>query len=938
MARFHSARFEDRIERLDLDEQGSNMKGFWSIYASFLAAALFSLGATSIGAAQASGGDPWAVSARQDVMRAYETFVADHPGMHDPANPGFPALLERARDAGLRVADRASAYADYAASLAAFSAVLQDGHALAFSRPPADAETATLTWPGFVAAWRGDLRVHAAGDDAPAPIGSEIVACDGRPVDEVLRERFRPLYARVNEPGQWWLRAPQAFVSGTEPDHPPPARCRFRLPDGELRDVALAWEPVPHGFGRMLALASDGERTPIGLGEPRPALFLIGLPDFSPGEAGIAAYRALFDELADRRDELRSARALVIDLRHNNGGSSHWPRRTAEELWGREVVAERMSRYWRDVRVLWRVSRNNAAHAESIADFVRARDNPARADAYERLAGQIRDGLARGDLYVEEPAERPATHEGPPSTPELSTPVYVITSGRCASACLDALDVFTRFENVTLIGAPTSADSPYMEIRVDDLPSGRGALVVPVKMWTGRPRAGGEVYEPAIKVTDTDWSTATFLDRIEAELGPGRNGASGLLDQRQGRGGQALAFVGGRWFTGFAFEERTVYAVDGVLTFQPPARVDSTIHLAGGYVVPPFGEAHNHNVEYSPHVARTIRQYLRDGVFYVKNPNNLPRTRHPLAGTVNIPTSIDVVFANGGLTVAGGHPLPLVQRNIERGVWTDADAHGAFYFLVNDEEELRRVWEGVLADRPDFLKTFLLYSEEYAGRKDDPAYLGWKGLDPALLPAIVRRAHQAGLRVSTHVETAADFHHALLAGVDEIAHMPGFRGDSAVQLPDPAVFEISAADARLAARLGTVVVTTVGGVRGIDPAGPDSLLRARFDRLHARNLRLLREHGVRLALGSDDYGDTSVGEAMYLHGLGVFDNLALLKLWAEATPRAIFPGRKLGCLQQGCEASFLVLRADPIVDFGHVRDIALRVKQGHILPAPTSEE
>jgi imidazolonepropionase-like amidohydrolase len=77
---------------------------------------------------------------------------------------------------------------------------------------------------------------------------------------------------------------------------------------------------------------------------------------------------------------------------------------------------------------------------------------------------------------------------------------------------------------------------------------------------------------------------------------------------------------------------------------------------------------------------------------------------------------------------------------------------------------------------------------------------------------------------------------------------------------------------------------------------------------------------------------------MYLHGLGVFDNLALLKLWAEATPRAIFPGRKLGCLQQGCEASFLVLRADPIADFGHVRDIALRVKQGRILPAPTSEE
>jgi len=404
-----------------------------------------------------------------------------------------------------------------------------------------------------------------------------------------------------------------------------------------------------------------------------------------------------------------------------------------------------------------------------------------------------------------------------------------------------------------------------------------------------------------------------------------------VAQQRQAPEGQVLAFVGGLWFTGAEFEEMTAFALDGVLTFVQPAHVDSTIHLAGGYVVPPFGEAHNHNVEHSSRVHATVEQYLRDGVFYVKNPNNLPRTRHPLTGTINVPTSIDAAFANGGLTASGGHPIPLVRRNVERGTWTEADGDGAFYFVVDDEQGLNRVWPGVLEGGPDFLKTYLLYSEEYDQRKDDLAFIGWKGLNPALLPEIVRRAHQAGLRVSTHVETARDFHHALVAGVDEIAHMPGFRGDALVRLPIPSIFEISEADARLAAARGTVVVTTVGGVREMDPTGPDGSLRSQFDRLHARNLRLLREHGVRLALGSDDYGDTSVGEAMYLHSLGVFDNLALLKLWSEATPQAIFPERALGCLQEACEASFLVLRSDPLADFGHVRDIVLRVKEGQIL-------
>lgn len=99
------------------------------------------------------------------------------------------------------------------------------------------------------------------------------------------------------------------------------------------------------------------------------------------------------------------------------------------------------------------------------------------------------------------------------------TPVYVITPGRCASACLDALDTFKRFTNVKLIGAPTSADSTYMEVRVAPLPSGQGSAIIPVKMWVGRPRAAGEVYRPYIEMDDADWSTANFLERIERDLG-----------------------------------------------------------------------------------------------------------------------------------------------------------------------------------------------------------------------------------------------------------------------------------------------------------------------------------------------------------------------------------------------------------------------------------
>ena len=217
-------------------------------------------------------------------------------------------------------------------------------------------------------------------------------------------------------------------------------------------------------------------------------------------------------------------------------------------------------------------------------------------------------------------------------------------------------------------------------------------------------------------------------------------------------------------------------------------------------------------------------------------------------------------------------------------------------------------------------------------RRTDSAYFNWRGLDPALVPEVVRRAHAAGLRVSSHVETAADFHAALVGGVDEINHIPGFRGDEHTRITEPVRYHVTADDAKLAAERGVVVVTTLSGFTAYDLHGPDSLTRRAADSLMARNLRVLHDAGVRLAVGSDTYRDDSVGEVTYLATLGVLTPLELLRLWSEATPRAIFPTRRVGCLTDGCEASLLVLAADPTADFANTKRIAFRIKDGRPLP------
>jgi hypothetical protein len=398
---------------------------------------------------------------------------------------------------------------------------------------------------------------------------------------------------------------------------------------------------------------------------------------------------------------------------------------------------------------------------------------------------------------------------------------------------------------------------------------------------------------------------------------------------------QNSEFLNGHWFDGSGFVRKDFYTVDGLFATEKPAHIDHSFDLTAKFVVPPFGEAHNHNVE-GANVEAVIRKYLEAGIFYVKNPTSLPRTMAPVLDKINRPTSIDVVFARGGLTASGGHPLGLVQRNIDRKIWTEADGEGAFYFTINTRSDLDRQWARVRAGKPDFIKTFLLYSEEYAKRKDDPAYFGWKGLDPGLLPEIVQRAHKDGLRVSTHIESAADFHHASIAGVDEINHLPGFRADG--KLP-PSIYEISEEDAELAAEKGVVVVTTLGAIiaalRQIDPQSTDEPTAQKYLDLLVRNLALLKKYGVRIAIGSDSYRQTSLEEALRLHELNVFDNQELLKMWCETTPATIFPRRMIGHLQKGYEASFLVLSDDPIKDFLNVQKIEIRVKQGEILSLGT---
>ncbi|MEM9618179.1 MAG: hypothetical protein AAF936_09485 [Pseudomonadota bacterium] len=382
----------------------------------------------------------------------------------------------------------------------------------------------------------------------------------------------------------------------------------------------------------------------------------------------------------------------------------------------------------------------------------------------------------------------------------------------------------------------------------------------------------------------------------------------------------------GQWYQNGAFTDQTVYIVGGALRFSDRneyrlAEDGKTIDLKNRFVVPAYCEAHNHNLgDGVEGVDETVKNYLEDGVFYVMIQGSFQLYREKIADQLNTPDSVDVAFANNGLTGSGGHPRRLRESLMERFErypdFTKETLPDKGYFEADSLPQLREKWALILTERPDFVKVMLYHSEEYELRKDNPDYYGRRGLNPALLPEFIRMAHGENLRASVHVETDFDMATALSAGADIIAHV--VSNDSNTRISDETI--------ALAKTSGASIITTISVGKRIAQRAPDEY--AKIVEAQKDNLRRLNEAGVKLAIGSDTVFDTSRSEADLLASLGVLDNPTLIEMWTSACAETVFPQRKIGRLDDGYEASFLILSANPLEDFENTNAIQLRFKDG----------
>lgn len=401
---------------------------------------------------------------------------------------------------------------------------------------------------------------------------------------------------------------------------------------------------------------------------------------------------------------------------------------------------------------------------------------------------------------------------------------------------------------------------------------------------------------------------------------------------------EVTEYHGGRVFTGERFVEASLCVAETTLVACDGAQ-GTRVDLEGGYVIPPLADAHTHHFD-GPYTVGWQRQaYLEAGVFYALTLTAPTRGVLEIRDRLSGPKNVDVASSLGGITGPDSHPaeiyeaLALGARTYEEQVARAAEIRASrraaddAYYVVETTGDVDEKWALLSASQPDIVKVFLRSSERY-----DEGYGKWGpggGIDPQLLPRLRELASEADLRLAVANSSVADFRASLAARADLVTHLPCYQDSMsdpespyyAVDTPQECLLEADDARAAALIGMGSVLITSEWS-KDRPPV---------YVEWEKHNVGLLEAAGAPLGIGSNAYGSTVVDGLVAGAEKGFFPPARLLRLATRDTARLIFPDRELGCLEPGCEASFLVLDGNPIEDFSRVREIRLRVKDGEVL-------
>ncbi|HEY0626925.1 MAG TPA: S41 family peptidase [Allosphingosinicella sp.] len=433
----------------------------------------------------------WARMAEEDLAAAYALIAENHPAaVPEAGDQAFRASFRRGYEEARALAQRATNYNDYRATLQRFAGALGDRHL----RSNALLSSSRFFWPGFLAAdgYNGWRIVTREDENAP-PLDSRLLDCDGRNPNDLAEQRFGQFTPNWSIRAERLMASPRLLLDTGTSSQPRATSCTFETPAGARVTHHLSWRPI--GLADASAQLQRASRMPAQD---------VGLRSFRKGwwvRLGTLNDRArpVIDEAQARRAELRAAPFVVVDLRGNGGGASTYSDRLAKTLYGSDRVQRAKTKIAgtdEDLSV-WRVSPANLATLESYVErFTRelgANDSVVTGLIAERDA--MRAALGQGQALSR--SRSPWTDRSSGLSDRVARPpqVILITDRFCFSSCLRATALF-RALGALHVGEETNGGPKHNEIRQIVLPSGLSDFST-MQAYDGLPGQRLGPYSPA---------------------------------------------------------------------------------------------------------------------------------------------------------------------------------------------------------------------------------------------------------------------------------------------------------------------------------------------------------------------------------------------------------------------------------------------------------
>lgn len=254
------------------------------------------------------------------------------------------------------------------------------------------------------------------------------------------------------------------------------------------------------------------EVRPFSIQKVKEDVYWVNIPTFHPPKDEVKNLNEIIESLPQFRDQI-----IIFDLRGNGGGNSFWGVDLLKALFGGEYVNQQLAKSKRNVYTEWRISQGNLNHVKALIPIIQDQfgENHPTTQWVKRTYKGMENASLRGENYYSESSDIDQPIESSNAINSFRGHIIAIIDKGCGSACLDFIDDLKSMNaDITFIGETTGADSVYMELRKVSLPSGKGTLGFPIKVYRNRPRGHNVPHTPDIQYKGNLQDTAELQSFI----------------------------------------------------------------------------------------------------------------------------------------------------------------------------------------------------------------------------------------------------------------------------------------------------------------------------------------------------------------------------------------------------------------------------------------